>query len=541
MLNKIRKFSSGLFIKIILILIIAAMVLWGIGDNNKAKKYHVASIDNEHYIHTKDFIRSKRNFVYSFNKNYPSISLDAINVNKIVLDNLIRNKLLEIEADRLGLLVSNDVAADQIRNLQMFKDKQGRFSKEIFKQILLTNELSEAEYVKSVKNDLASQAIFSMVSEFTPSKHFANSFHRYNAQKRIVDLVVIKPQKKPIAAIKISSGDIEKYYEENKAKFTVPELRDVEYIVITPSDFKSEVEISDAELEDTVAELEESAESDKKPVPTNKKEAIKANLISQKAEQLMHEKMKDIEDDLAAGDSLTDIAAKFNLKYVTVKQVNQEGNFDSISIKIVPQNIKKLLKDSFDLEKNNPSDALQIKENSSDYYILNVKSIYPAAIRPLSEVSQDITFLLQKENKEKQDLDRAKNIYEQVKVSKEQGLKKLQEEYPQQISVETMTLSRPNDQAKEKSQKIPSDILVNLFNFKDIGEMTGIFKTNAGDFAFIVLKEIISSKEKPFDTEMKKVSLQLSNFVTSLVQQEFMQYLDSKHKIQIFEETLQNL
>lgn len=535
MLIKVRKLSSGLLVKLFFVAVIVTMVLWGI-DNKKAKKNYLVAIDSSHYIYPKTFIKAKRHFVNSLNQQYPGVSLESINVNKIVLDNLIQEKLLETELKDLGLLVSNDVVIEEIKKNELFHNKEQKFDKDLFKRLLMANEVSEADYLSQLKTTIAARSLNSIIPKVEPSASFVNEFYKYNNQKRVVELITIKNNVKD-NVIKVSDEEIQSYYDKNKNEFAIPEYRDLEYIIIKPASFSEAAKVTDKELEQELSTLEEAPEK----ISDQEKGKIKQRLAEKKTLQVLYEKMKQIEDDLASGDSLKDVSDRFKLEYAAVSEVDKQGLLRSgATSKHLPTNQAKFLQEAFDLDTNNPSDALQLSNKSDeDHYILNVKKVHPASFNDLSAVKNKIVLSVSQQKKEGSARELATKIYASFLEDPSNKQKILNDS---NIATKTLILSRPDGAEKDLSaNNLNLDIVIDVFNLKTTNETTKVFKTKDDNFAFAILKDVELPKMQISQSDYTKIQSEISNFMSAAVYHEFLDYLRSRHKIKINHEMLNSL
>ena len=223
MFTEIRKLSEKPLAKIFLLVLALSFIIWGIKMGNDRRNY-IATIGDENYIEIEDFKRAKTNFLRSMNQEYNEQVLKDSNLNQIILNNLIQNELLKAEAKSLNLVVSENVALKEIRNMPFFKNKDGKFDKEIFKKALTANRISSSKFINNVKEDIALNILRSNFTNYSPSDNIIKAFYNYKEQTRIVDLITIKPLQE-IEVPEIKQEDIKKYYSQHKSKFAVPESK----------------------------------------------------------------------------------------------------------------------------------------------------------------------------------------------------------------------------------------------------------------------------------------------------------------------------
>lgn len=253
MLQNIRKYSNNFLIKLLLGLLIISFLVWGIGDIlRSASKDYVAVIDGDQYISVVDFVEAKKKQLQQLRTVYPNISpeqIKALNLNNSILSQLITNRLLEIEAENLGILIDDSIVLNIITKNQAFFGENGKFDQGLFKKILAYNNIPESDYVSQLKNELAVKMLTeSLSAQIIPSNKLIDAVSTYNRQKATVDLIAI--QTSALAAHKPSDKEIEDYYQQNTAKFTLPEYRDLAYITISPKTYQGKIQVSEQELQE---------------------------------------------------------------------------------------------------------------------------------------------------------------------------------------------------------------------------------------------------------------------------------------------------
>ena len=114
MLGSIRKFSSSIFAKVFLFIVVIPFVFWGMGDVFRSGNQNtIVKIGNEK-ISANDFVE------YLNNYNDPSEELNEILIqNK--LSSFIGEKLLEKEIESLKIILSKNSLSKIIKNEKFFQ------------------------------------------------------------------------------------------------------------------------------------------------------------------------------------------------------------------------------------------------------------------------------------------------------------------------------------------------------------------------------------------------------------------------------------
>jgi peptidyl-prolyl cis-trans isomerase D len=167
-----------------------------------------------------------------------------------VLDQLIFEKSLALEADRLGLRVTDQEHADFLRKLvpTAFAGDtfvgMDRYSQEVQTRFQMTVPQFESE----VRNELLQQKFEQLVTDgITASdEELRDEFRRQNERIKL-DYVVIKPEDLQ-PKIEVSDADLTAYFEKNKAQYVVPERRTADYALLDMAQLKQRVQVSDDDL-----------------------------------------------------------------------------------------------------------------------------------------------------------------------------------------------------------------------------------------------------------------------------------------------------
>jgi peptidyl-prolyl cis-trans isomerase D len=253
MLQHLRKYANNLLFKLLLGFLIISFVIAGIsGILNSSNKDYVAVINGDEYISVTDFINAKRRQLQQLRSIYPNITpeqIKAMDLDRTILSQLITNKLLEIETSNLGILIDDSIVLNVIKANPMFHDNSGTFDKELFKRILASNNIPEADYVSQIKNTLASQALLdSLAVQITPSEKLVSAINNYNNQKLNIDLITISTENLP--NLSPNDKEIDEFYQKNIIQYTVPEYRDIKYMIFSPQQYQGKVNVSDQELQE---------------------------------------------------------------------------------------------------------------------------------------------------------------------------------------------------------------------------------------------------------------------------------------------------
>lgn len=96
------------------------------------------------------------------NPNLDSDQLQSPEFKKAVLEQLVSQKLLEAEAEKLGISVSNSELSYSISQIPAFADKDGKFDMNLYQAFLQSRAMSAATF----ENDMRNSALIRKLQEY---------------------------------------------------------------------------------------------------------------------------------------------------------------------------------------------------------------------------------------------------------------------------------------------------------------------------------------------------------------------------------------
>ena len=163
------------------------------------------------------------------------------------LDQLIDEKMLALEADRMGLRVSDEEHADLLKKLvpTAFTGDtfigMDRYTAEVQARF----QMSVPEFETEVKGALLQQKFQQLVTDGVRASddEVRDEFRREN-EKIKLDYVSIKPDEL-LAKVEVSDADLAAYFDKNKARYVVPERRTVDYAILDLAQLRQRSPVTD--------------------------------------------------------------------------------------------------------------------------------------------------------------------------------------------------------------------------------------------------------------------------------------------------------
>lgn len=246
MIEAMRSKAASWVAKILALLLIASFAVWGIGDMVPGINpvQNVAEIDGEPVTRNQLYERFQR--VVSVMRNRFGNEFDGRQAVRLglldrTLDEIINARLLSLEAQRLGLDVGEDTIRQAILNDRRFQGPGNRFDRIAYESYLRSDNLTESMYVNLVREELVRrQLISAFTAANTVPKPLLNALYEYRNEQRKAEVVTV-PYGDTAGVPDPDSATLQKFYDENKARFTTPEFRKVTTIYLDPDDSAANV------------------------------------------------------------------------------------------------------------------------------------------------------------------------------------------------------------------------------------------------------------------------------------------------------------
>lgn len=388
MIEYFRRMAHSTGAKIFFALLALCFVfLWGGNDAlqmlGRSRDYTVAKVAG-HKITTQDVgLELQRELIrirLQTGQDLSEAQIKEAGLERQTLENLIIKRLIELEANKLGLTVSDAYVASMIKKTPFFQT-EGRFTKDRFIEIIQRLGFrSETEYVKYVKDDILRDRLFqAMGGHLTPPRELIDDLYAWNEQIRTIEALVLDPQKLTLKD-KPTENDLKDFYEKNQKQFVKPETRSFRVLVLNHDQFTKGVEVKDAEAKELY-----DLQKDKEYKGVDAAEAlkkIKEQLLITKQDEKMAEVSKDIEAELDSGKSIEEVSKNTSSKVISLKDkaLIDDGNAPEDQVYITL---------AFDQEEGNLGLRESAKDGKSSYYIY-VDSISPAKSLPFKEATAKV-------------------------------------------------------------------------------------------------------------------------------------------------------
>src|SRR5690606_16729384 len=253
-MDKLRDFLKSWPGRILLILCLSPLALLGVEsyfgggvDSNQIAQVGDKSVGLSEY---QTAVNNRRTELLDQVDDASLLNEDVLH--EQVLKGLIDRTLLEQQAGKLGMTVSDDTINRLLRQEEIFKDAEGNFSNDQFSNFLRQRNMTKDQLFAEFRNQLSldqlnasivgtavypMQAVSQLIDLQLESRNIW--LHRFNWQDYAEQ-------------VKLSKGDIQAYYDANKDKLKSAAMVDLAYLQLSPQ----AIEVNEVSKEDVQQQYE---------------------------------------------------------------------------------------------------------------------------------------------------------------------------------------------------------------------------------------------------------------------------------------------
>src|SRR5271166_2242584 len=366
MLQAIRSKAGSFVVKALFALLILTFGIWGIGDifRNRPTDTTIATVGSQS-IDAAALQSALQPALERLSMRLGTAvdlhQAKQMGVVQQVLGRLIDESLLDQEARRMQLDVSDTLIRDAITQDPMFRGAGSAFDRNAFNALLAANHITEAQYVERLRREIPRSDLLSAISVGAAAPQtLVDRLYQYRNEKRAADVLEL-----PVAGAgdvgQPSDAELTKFYDAHQEMFRAPEYRGFVMASLTPSDLAQKIVIPEDKLKSAYDQRQ-----DEFVLPERRD-----------VQQILaptEDKAKASEAELAAGKDWTEVAQNI------VGQDPQTIDLGLVKKEELPQQLADV---AFGLLLNKPSEPIK---SPLGWHILRVVKIVPPTTQSFDEV-----------------------------------------------------------------------------------------------------------------------------------------------------------
>ncbi len=266
------------------------------------------------------------------------------------------------------------------------------------------------------------------------------------------------------------------------------------------------------------------------------RELLEKELALQEHDNAMTKFTNKIEDSIAGGSTLTEVAKEFNLKLVSLAPIDNKGKTADGSVeKNLPEE-PAFLEIAFKSEEKIESSLIPAKDDSR--FIVRVEKIIPEQVLEQDDVKTKLLSLWTDHEKKKRLSELAGKISAdlQAAVPIEEAVRKYSLSAP-----ETITVSQKNE-ASDKPQTVLPEIMIKDIFSKPVGKASANFPKENGSYAIAVVKSIIpaelNDKDSKYSGKIANIEAEYRNDMKGEIVDQYIDSLAKRYPVSINESAL---
>ncbi|MBU1626851.1 peptidylprolyl isomerase [bacterium] len=331
-----------------------------------------------------------------------------LNLREMALDRLINDRLLMIEAQNLGIGVSDKELADDIKKIQYFQT-DGVFDVSKYKELVRRSGWSEADFENSQKFPIIKSKLvnFIMASAIVPEDDIRDKYIMDNEKVKGQMIQVKSRDFDSEVKDEFNPAQLKDFFEKNKDEFKKEEQRKIEFVAINMTDLQNTIKLDDKKIEEYynshIDEYKQEEEVHARHILFKvEKDAKDSDANAKKQAEEILAKIK-------KGEDFIELAKKYSQEPGADKSGGELGWFGRGRM------VKPFEEKAFSMKVGEVSD---IVKTDFGYHIIKVEGKKEAGTKSLSEVKEMIASSLKREMAKTEAENKIALLYKDVTADK---------------------------------------------------------------------------------------------------------------------------
>jgi peptidyl-prolyl cis-trans isomerase D len=249
MLNIMRKHAGSWLIKVLLGAIVVVFIFWGVGSFRSRKASRVAMVNDE-LITVEEYQRFYNDLIEQYRQRFgASLNdqlIEMLQLKKQALDQLVSQRLILKEAEKLGFRVADEELVDQIARTPAFQ-ANGAFDSRRYRSLLSQIHMSAEEFEQGQKRQMVMDKLRDFIIDGVKVSD-DEAWQWYAHENETIDLQYVLFSADRYQEIMADSAEIAAYFDKNKDRYKTEPRARVQYLYFDPETFKGKVGVSQDEV-----------------------------------------------------------------------------------------------------------------------------------------------------------------------------------------------------------------------------------------------------------------------------------------------------
>lgn len=246
------KHLSKTFVWILMGLIMFGLV--GVGAVSFSGGSSAVATVGDQEISVQDYFRElqreQRAFQAQTGQVIPMAQLAALGMDQQVLGRLVSIAAIDNEVDQLGISIGDENLLKEIVEVPSFQGINGEFDRETYTYALDNAGLSERDFEDDLRREASRTLVQGamMVGAEMPTT-MRDTITSFIGARRSFSWVQLRADEVAMIALAPTDAELQAYYDANPDQFTLPETKQLAYLLMSPNMLIDQVDVDQAALQ----------------------------------------------------------------------------------------------------------------------------------------------------------------------------------------------------------------------------------------------------------------------------------------------------
>ncbi|MEL7061473.1 MAG: peptidyl-prolyl cis-trans isomerase, partial [Acidobacteriota bacterium] len=346
----------------------------------------------------------ERYYQQMFGERWSNDMVEQFGIRRQALEQLIDNRILLLEAERVGLVATDEEVQRAIVEDPALADANGNFlGRERLAEGLRRARVSEADFLEGVRQQVLIEKLDDLLRQ-TAYVSDAEVRRAYDDETERATIRFVKlPATELVGEVEVADPELATWYADRSAEFELPEQRVVDYLLIDTPTLRQTVEISEDELRTYYDANRDDYERDEQVRARHI--LIQAAAGDEAAVAAARERIQEIRARIDGGESFAAVARDASEDEGSAQRGGDLGNFGRGAM------VKPFEEAAFGAEIG----ELVIAESNFGVHLIKVESKQPAGLQPFEDVQLAIRARLLSERVDEIAEARAQELAQQLR------------------------------------------------------------------------------------------------------------------------------
>jgi peptidyl-prolyl cis-trans isomerase D len=256
MLAFFRRFLSTWLAKLFFVVLVGSFGLWGVADvvrniGNTDDGSSVATVGG-HKIDVAELQDASRRLLAQLIRQNGGTLSPTPEIRRGVAEQALQQLVIQaafaVEVERLHVSAPDEAVRDATFNTRAFQSVSGQFDRATFQSVLRNNGLTEDRYLALMRTDIGQRQLVEAIRAGGVSPALLTKMvYEFQGEKRAADMVNL-----PFAAATQppapTQEQLERQYADNANDYSLPEMRRIKAVILSPETIARNVDVSDDEV-----------------------------------------------------------------------------------------------------------------------------------------------------------------------------------------------------------------------------------------------------------------------------------------------------